>query len=476
MSDYAYDSLYRITSATITGNNDATKNYTENYTYDPIGNILTKTLNGVNTNYTYAGNTGASFANPHAVTQIGDQTFSYDQNGNLISDGTSTYAFNPKNQLIKVTKGTTVINYTYDSIGQRISKSQGASFTLYPNKSYNVDSMGKTTVSIFAPWGMVANIETLPDSVPKVYTFATDHLQSVQVTTDSSGVPVEIQDYGTFGGAGLNDRSSTFDSQRKYIGEQYDTDTELNYLNARYYNSVTGKFISQDPVFLGDPNQQNLQDPQSLNSYSYANNNPIRLSDPTGKFGEDTAMQLEQSGFMPLVIAGSAVMAVNAVVTTGYIAYQNRDSIIQFAHSSEKAFNQGVQKIQNSFNSENNGDNKNAPMWKKIGSAVISIAALGYETYNFFKEKNDDIKNSGMQLPKIDPSQSSGPTIKSPPVPTINSASTPLTIGQSSNPTPSFSYSSSQIPILQQQIPILRQINSLQGQLNQLKSSSNKNK
>ena len=156
-----------------------------------------------------------NYANPHAVTSIATQaagaaapavtSFSYDQNGNLISDGTSTYAFNPKNQLTKVTKGTTVINYTYDAQGRRISKSQGVSFTLYPNKSYNIDETGKTTISIFAPWGMVANIETLPDSVPKVYTFATDHLQGVQVTTDEAGVPVQVQDYKTFGDQDLNE-------------------------------------------------------------------------------------------------------------------------------------------------------------------------------------------------------------------------------------------------------------------------------
>ena len=272
----------------ITGNNDPTKNYTENYTYDPIGNILTKMLNGVNTNYTYAGNVESNYANPHAVTQIGDQTFSYDNNGNLIFDGTSTYAFNPKNQLTKVTKGTTVTNYTYDAQGQRLSKSQGARFTLYPNKSYNVDSDGKTTVSIFASWGMVANIETLPDSVPKVYTFATDHLGGVAVTTDSAGVPVEIQDYGTFGNPGLNDKSETFDSQRKYIGEMYDTETELNYLNARYYNSAIGRFISEDPMFWNFDKAW-LADPQNQNSYAYARNNPIGLSDPTGLFVAEVA-------------------------------------------------------------------------------------------------------------------------------------------------------------------------------------------
>ncbi len=56
------------------------------------------------------------------------------------------------------------------------------------------------------------------------------------------------------------------------------------FLNARYYNSAQGQFLSEDPVFLGNPSQQNLQDPQSLNSYSYSDDSPITKSDPTGKF------------------------------------------------------------------------------------------------------------------------------------------------------------------------------------------------
>jgi len=52
-------------------------------------------------------------------------------------------------------------------------------------------------------------------------------------------------------------------------------------LQARYYDGSKGEFLSEDPVFLGDPKQQVLADPQSLNSYSYANDNPITKSDPT---------------------------------------------------------------------------------------------------------------------------------------------------------------------------------------------------
>src|SRR5882724_12686992 len=54
-------------------------------------------------------------------------------------------------------------------------------------------------------------------------------------------------------------------------------------LQARYYDGSKGEFLSEDPVFLGDPKQQVLTDPQSLNSYSYANDNPTTKSDPNGK-------------------------------------------------------------------------------------------------------------------------------------------------------------------------------------------------
>src|SRR5882724_6570696 len=53
-------------------------------------------------------------------------------------------------------------------------------------------------------------------------------------------------------------------------------------LQARYYDGSKGEFLSADPVFLGNPKQQVLTDPQSLNSYAYGTHNPITKSDPTG--------------------------------------------------------------------------------------------------------------------------------------------------------------------------------------------------
>ena len=89
--------------------------------------------------------------------------------------------------------------------------------------------------------------------------------------------------------------TGSFSEQRRFIGEEYDPDTEFSYLNARYYQGSRGQFMSQDPVFLGigsggqDKRSKQqlgalLSDPQLLNAYSYSRNNPLSLSDPSGEF------------------------------------------------------------------------------------------------------------------------------------------------------------------------------------------------
>lgn len=94
-------------------------------------------------------------------------------------------------------------------------------------------------------------------------------------------------------------------------GHEYDTDTGLSYMNARYYDSGTGRFISQDAAYLavGDSNkikaitkqelQSYLSDPQGFNSYAYARNNPLRIIDSDGQwFKEVLTGQQSWSSFM----------------------------------------------------------------------------------------------------------------------------------------------------------------------------------
>ncbi|WP_339210232.1 RHS repeat-associated core domain-containing protein [Aeribacillus sp. FSL K6-8210] len=64
----------------------------------------------------------------------------------------------------------------------------------------------------------------------------------------------------------------------RYAGYQYDNETGLYYLIARYYHPTHGVFLSLDP----DPGDED--DILTQNGYTYVNNNPVMLLDPDGHF------------------------------------------------------------------------------------------------------------------------------------------------------------------------------------------------
>jgi len=96
----------------------------------------------------------------------------------------------------------------------------------------------------------------------------------------------ELTDYYPYGSQRQN--TGTLNDRKGYIGVDLDSDTGLNQFEARYYKSNVGRFISQDPVFweVGQTSDGKaaLSNPQTLNSYSYAGNNPIVNKDPSGRF------------------------------------------------------------------------------------------------------------------------------------------------------------------------------------------------
>jgi len=92
-------------------------------------------------------------------------------------------------------------------------------------------------------------------------------------------------DYAPYGAVIASTNTGTTRAARQYVNRFADQ-SNLDYLNARYYDPARGQFISQDPAFWS--NKQNLMNPQSLNSYSYANDNPITGKDPDGLASSNT--------------------------------------------------------------------------------------------------------------------------------------------------------------------------------------------
>jgi RHS repeat-associated protein len=157
--------------------------------------------------------------------------------------------------------------------------------TVYPSKFYNTDGT-TATKHIFGNGVEIGTVTgTGADGVARYV--STDHLTGSSVTTNSAGAKEEVLDYYPYGSVRLDAKSGNYGDQREYAGSEFDADTGLNYMNARYYDSATGRFVSEDPVFLALGTKGSLSvlaNPQALNSYSYATNNPLVNVDSDGNF------------------------------------------------------------------------------------------------------------------------------------------------------------------------------------------------
>ena len=272
--EYSYDSLYRLTSETITEGEKVTV-YT--YAYDNVSNRILKTVNGEETVYTY-----------NALNQLvseNDIVYEYDLNGNTVRmtspSKSALYVYNAENRLVRATvqsgNNVSVEEYKYDYAGNRIAKSSEGEYT-----KYLLDINGELTYVL---------AEMNYDGTEKCYYTRGDELisqerdgkksyyvydghGSVRALADDSGNVTDKYVYDAFGNL-ISSYGST-KNDFLFAGEQFDPVTGLYYLRARYMNPIVGTFISMDSY------EGSIDDPVSLHKYLYANANPVSNSDPSG--------------------------------------------------------------------------------------------------------------------------------------------------------------------------------------------------
>ncbi|MFA6521926.1 MAG: RHS repeat-associated core domain-containing protein [Candidatus Gracilibacteria bacterium] len=103
-------------------------------------------------------------------------------------------------------------------------------------------------------------------------------------------------------------------------GKELDTETGLYYYGARYYDSRISRFISLDPAGINLADIRSFTNPQGWNMYSYALNNPVKYTDPSGKYAE-TALMAPLVTFSVLkFIEVMANIAVGVAVITNNIS------------------------------------------------------------------------------------------------------------------------------------------------------------
>ncbi len=243
---YVYDDLNRLLHA----KNFGSQRLNQSFAYDAIGNI---TYNSQIGKYRYS---AAGKPRPHAVRSAGLRKYKYNAAGQMTSRNGTLLQWNGDGKPSSIGN----VAFTYDGLGTRLKKTSGGQTTTYVGSDYEIASDG--TVTKYLLGGKQVGTE--------FFILHRDHLGSVRAVTDTAGAEVRSQQHTPFGDQ--HSVTGTHYESRGWIGER-EEETELVYLNARYYDPEIGRFTAPDPiVFLG----------QGLNRYTYALNNPINLSDPSG--------------------------------------------------------------------------------------------------------------------------------------------------------------------------------------------------
>ena len=307
---YTYDAVGNITQITKDGA------VQESYTYDSLNQLKTVTRGGVTTEYSYQnGNITSVTQNGETVktygytdstwsdllTSFNGQTITYDEIGNPLQyrDGMS-FTWDKGRQLQSVTKNGVTTSYTYDENGLRLSKTTGGVTTkIYRTNGQMVgmnSSDGKDLMFLLDGSGNVYGLHydhysSETQTAAATYYFAYNAQGDVIGIYDASGTVVATYAYDEWGNCTVqvlaaDSNGHAADSPDhiaqvnpfRYRGYFYDNETGLYYLNSRYYDPETCRFLNADKYV------QTGQSMLDKNMFVYCMNNPVAMVDTTGDF------------------------------------------------------------------------------------------------------------------------------------------------------------------------------------------------
>ena len=322
--EYQYDKQNQLDSAkyyTYSGTSTtASSTTTYTYAYDTAGNLLTEKKNGATVKtYTY----GDSGWNDLLTSfRHGGKTYSisYDGSGNPTSyprwqDNTSYYmSWSNGRQLTYMDYATTASNetqirYAYDANGIRNSKKVNNTVHSYVTQSGKVvrETIGSGSSAtvldfIYDNHGLpfALNYSTNNGSSFTTYYYVLNLQGDVVKLVDGGGTSVASYAYDAWGNILSSSGSKAEINPLRYRGYYYDTETGFYYLQSRYYDPVTHRFINADSY------SSTGQGIIGYNMFAYCNNSPVIQADHTGEFGL-------------LTLVSAAVSAAVNVATT-YIA------------------------------------------------------------------------------------------------------------------------------------------------------------
>ena len=302
--NWSYDGIYRLTQEAISSDPHG-KNGTDSFGLDPVGNRLTQTAS-------VPGLTNCAFTYD-ADDRLSMET--YDSNGNALTIGGKTFAYDFANRLKSMNSGAVTI--IYDGDGNRVAKTVGGMTTHYLVDDLNpsghvqvVDEVVGAAVSRTYTYGRQRISEGQAISgVWRASFYGYDGAGTVRFLANTVGTVTDTYDYDAWG----NEVNSTGGTPNVYLyrAEQWDPDLGLYFLRARYLNPETGRFLARDPA-AGDP-----ASPASFHEYLYADADPVNGFDPSGR--DTTFTEQELSLDTELVETYIAPKPVKIVLRVGAI-------------------------------------------------------------------------------------------------------------------------------------------------------------
>jgi RHS repeat-associated protein len=269
---YTYDAWSRLKTVATAGSS-AYPAWGLTWSYDRYGNRKQESiLSGCVSPMTCPTNSVTLSATTNRITDAG---YAYDLAGNMTNDGSNTLTYDGEGRVTNSASGSSSGAYAFDGNSLRVKKAVS----------------GATTVYIFSGTKVIAEYASgaAPSSPSKEYIYAgsqllatitssttsyhiADHL-SPRLTTDSNGVITGQQAHFPFGEDWYASSSTT---KFKFTSYERDSESGNDYATMRTSINRLGRFSSSDPL------AGSLSDPQSLNRFAYATNDPISLVDPSG--------------------------------------------------------------------------------------------------------------------------------------------------------------------------------------------------
>jgi RHS repeat-associated protein len=287
---YGYDAASQLSAINYQLGNTTLGNLT--YSYDLGGRRTNVGGSFARTNLPLA-LTNATYNGSNELTQFGSSSLTFDANGNMTSDNASSYTWDARNHLVSIT-GAVSASFQYDPFGRRVAKTTiGTTQYLYDREN-PVEELSNGTPRANLLTGLSVDEYFQRTDVAGPASFLTDALGGTLSLTGGSGNTLAQYTYEPFGNTTVSGSSA---NSYEYTARENDG-SALYFYRSRYYSPSLQRFLSEDPIGTAG----------GMNLYAYVGNDPILLTDATGR--------------CPMCVAGIIGGIIGGTVG-GYQAYVN---------------------------------------------------------------------------------------------------------------------------------------------------------